>query len=267
MDKKKINEIKFFDTPNVELKCLKSDSIAEYLQKHIFTLEQRAANSEKEYAATKKFASQIIIKSDSLDSKKSKAIVDTFANSFAGNTEHLSKMGYSEETSKTEISKICGSYISEVSYPEVPASRLFTDEKGNTISIKPHNYIAQFSFRSFCQTMGQAIALRISIGQYDGSEESILGLIVAVVETLLSLANQAAYRFEGNMADLLKTIIAATGAGRYYVSEDNIIKQFQDSGHTDASKADIIKLIDELDSLKVILIENGNITLREKIYF
>lgn len=153
MKSQKNNKITFIATPEVRLRRVKANSISAYLEKNASLLQKKESAREAEYAATRHFVSQMVIKSDFVYSEKNKSIIELFANKFAENEDHINKVGYDSVTAAFEISRICGDYISCVEHPEVPASGLYTDDQGNTVSIKPYNYIAQFSFRSFCQSL------------------------------------------------------------------------------------------------------------------
>lgn len=267
MEKKKPNCITFIESPQVRMRREKNNSISTYLEKNAPWLEKRESSREAEYAATRQFIAQMVIKADATQSSKDQSVIRIFAEQFLQNEDHVLKMNYDPQKDMPEIAEICGDYISAIEEPEIPVSGLYEDENGKPISIKPRNFVAQFSFRSFCISMGQIIALRVAMGRYDGSEESILELIVIIAQTLASLASQAKIKFSDDEELMLKTIISETGAGRCSVEESQIIKQFTKKYTGNKTKIEISKIIDKFDDLQIISIENGFISLSEKLYF
>lgn len=263
MQNKKPPQITFVTTPDIRLTRRRSNSISAYLEKHASVLEKRELARENELAAAQRYASKMVIKSDQSVLENNSKALKAFAEKFL----EIDKFHSSDQdVYLQEISNICKDYISELEYPEVPVSGIFEDGKGNTLSMKPRNFIAQFSLRSFCHYIGQAITFRVALGRFDGSVESMLELISLSVQTAYSLLQQSTYTFSPEMAKLFKVIVTETGAARFAVAEENIIDAYKKS-YSDVDDQQIYHMINELDSLKIISIDSGNISIREKLYF
>lgn len=246
------------------LKHSSKSTVAKYLEENRQLLQRRESARESEYAVAKSLAARVVIKSDMGPSPYYLAVAKKFAQELV-KISSLSEHWQSEEDGVEEILDICADYIVPTEEPEQPASAIYKDEEGKVISLKIQNFVANFSFRSFCVGLGKAIALKISIGSFEGNLDSILGLIVAVVETLVCLSNQSKYELSEDEVFFLRQLIIETSAGRFVVSEEQLINMLIQEGKQDRDK--YIELVNKFDAYKIISIDNGMISLKEKIYF
>lgn len=246
------------------LKHSSQSTVAKYLEENRQLLQKRETARESEYAIAKNLAARVVIKSDMDATPHYLAVAQKFAKELV-KTSSLADHWPEEKDGIEEILDICADYIIPTEKPEQPASAIFKDSDGNVISLKVQNFIANFSFRSFCTGLGKAIALKISIGSFEGTLDSILALIVAVVETLVYLSNQAKYELTAEEIFFLRQLIIETSAGRFSVNEDQLINALISEGKEKKEK--YLELVNKFDTYKIISLDDGMISLKEKIYF
>lgn len=247
-----------------DLEMCKEATIPQYLEANRSLLQRRETAREAEYAATKNVISHVVIKSEDVPYTRSMAAINRFADELYTHSSAASHWE-SESQARTEISAICGDFITPVVEQDYPVRGIFKNKSGEEIRVSSYNYIAHFNFRSFCISLAKVIALKIKITSFEPTLDGILSLIVAVAETLISLVNSGIKTFNDQERMLLKQIIVETKSGRYDVDLEQLLTAISNKD------PDMYKtysgIVDEFSECQLIELKEGRLSLKDKVYF
>ena len=247
-----------------DLEVCKEATIPQYLEANRSLLQRRESAREAEYAAAKNLISRVVIKAEDVPHAQSKAAINRFVNELY---THSSAANHweSETQAHTEISVICGDFITPIVEQDHPVQGIFKNASGEEIRFSAHNYIAHFNFRSFCVSLTKVIALKIKIASFEPTLDGVLSLIIAVAETLALLINAGIETFNEQERTLLKQIILETKSGRYDVDLEELLTVLSDK-NPDVYKT-YSSIVDKFLEYQLIEVEEGKLSLKDKVYF
>lgn len=247
-----------------DLEVCKEATIPQYLEANRSLLQRRESAREAEYAAAKSLISRVVIKAEDVPHTQSKTAINRFVHELY---EHSSAANHWEDKIQayTEISGICGDFITPIIEQDHPVQGIFKSSSGEEIRFSAHNYIAHFNFRSFCISLSKVIALKIKIASFEPTLDGILVLIIAVAETLALLVNAGIKTFSDDERVLLKQIIIETKSGKYDVDLEQLLTVL--SGDNTEMYKMYSGIVDKFLEYQLIDLEEGKLSLKDKVYF
>lgn len=247
-----------------DLEVCKEATIPQYLEAHRNLLQQREGAREAEYTAAKNLISRVVIRGEDMSYAQNKTAINKFVYELythSSATNHWEN----EEQARTEISGICGDFITPIDEQDHPVQGIFKKASGEEIRFSTHNYIAYFNFRSFCVSLSKVIALKIKIASFEPTLDGILSLVIAVAETLALLVNAGIKTFSEQESTLLKWIILETKSGKYDVDVEKLLKGL--ANEDTELYMTYSSIVDKFLEYQLIDLEEGKLSLKDKVYF